>query len=117
MMCLTNKISAELEYHLEQSDSLMENVFMYGSASWGKLIREVRALYNLGLIDDLDEEDFFLLESDAGELAEFEGNIVMLDTPETTYDVPGDTGDSIVYVKGPSGIEKIHVTVPKIVTT
>lgn len=117
MKCLTNKISVELQYHLEQGDSLMENTFRYASSAWGRLIREVRVLYKCGYIDDLDEEDFFVLESDAGELAEFQGNIVMLDTPVTNYDVPGDTGVSIVYVRGPKGIEKINVTVPKIVTT
>jgi len=104
-------MSSNLAYHLEQGIPLSENVFRYGSKSWGALICEARELYDAGAITELDEDDYYLLESDAGKLAEFEGREVMLDTPQPDWDNPGTM---IVYVNSPEGVKL--VTIQDVVT-
>ena len=117
MKCLSDNISENLRDHLAHDRLLVENVFRYGSPAWAALIREVRALYDEGLIDELDEEDYDLLESDTGELAEFNGMQVMLDTPEVLWDVPNTYE---VFVRAEDGsirrIEVNSVTDASIVT-
>lgn len=106
MICFAEDISRELNYHLTRNISLTENVFRIGSDAWGKLIREVRQLYQHGLIDDLDEDEYFLLESDAGELDTLNGSVIMLDTPERNWDRPGW---SYVYVRRLGSVVKVDI--------
>ncbi len=88
MQCSSDFISVELRHHLDRGIELHRNEFRYGSTSWAELIREARELYHAGHLNDLVEEDYVLLESDAGELAEFQGRSVLLDTPEIDHDSP-----------------------------
>ena len=69
--------------------SLVDNPYRLGSDKWGEFVREARELYNNGKLDDLDEDSYHLLESDAGELAEFEGEPVLLEVPKENFDRPG----------------------------
>lgn len=99
------RVSHHLVYHVQNNIPLHQNVFRYGSKAWADLLCEARRLYNEGLITELDEEDFLLLESDAGERAKYAGKEVLLDTPEPNWDVPGE---SIVFVRTEDGsIERV----------
>lgn len=96
MICFAEDVSPNLNYHLVNGIKLTENVFRIGSIAWGELAREVRSLYQQGLIDDLDEDEYFMVESDAGELDTLNGSVIMLDTPQRNWDHPGS---SYVYVR------------------
>ena len=63
--------------------SLTDNVFRVYSEGYFKLVNEVRALWQEGLIT-LNEEDTLMVESDLGKTAEFEGEYVYLDAPVYT---------------------------------
>ncbi len=87
--------------------SLIDNPYRLGSDKWGEFVREARELYNAGELDDLDEDSFHLMESDAGELAEFEGKQVMLEVPMENFDRPGW---SYVYVFDGEGVQRLDFT-------
>ena len=89
MICKAHIVSPGLQYQLDRNQPLSDPLFRHGTRMWGVVLREARALYQQGLIDDLDEDDFYLLESDAGELAWVGSKEVMLDTPEINWDRPG----------------------------
>lgn len=69
--------------------SLVDNPYRLGSDAWGEFVREARALYRIGELDDIDEDTYALLESDAGELMHYEGKPVMLEVPIQDFDRPG----------------------------
>lgn len=101
-------ISRELDYHLKYRIKINNNVFRYGSWAWGALIREARVLYRAGILDELDEEEYFLLEGDGGELAKFHEDEVLLEVPEINWDRPGW---SYMYVKHGGLIKKISMNI------
>lgn len=121
------KISENLKYHIENNIKLSENVFRIHSDSYFSLIKEARNLYKYNLLEVCDE-DADLLESDLGETAEYEGQIVYLDSPfleeeeinEAEYQgkkvatgrpfrTPGEKKKFAVYVKTSSGrIKKVR---------
>ena len=74
-------VSKNLEYHLTNNIDLDNCIFRYGSIAWCSLIVEARKLYKDGLIEELSEEEYLLLESNTGEEALYEGVFVVLDTP------------------------------------
>ena len=76
-------ISDHLQYHIDNKLSLTDNVFRVYSEGYFKLVNEVRALWQEGLIT-LNEEDTLMVESDLGKTAEFEGEYVYLDAPVYT---------------------------------
>lgn len=88
-------LSQELQYHLAEEIPLDETIFRLGSDAWGRLLREARELYKAGAIDELDENEYYLLESDAGEVAEYAGKSVLLDVP--------DEFEKCVYVRDEAG--------------
>lgn len=71
---------------LNRGELLVDNAYRLGSDAWGEYIRTARELYREGTLDYMDEDDFFLLEGDAGELAMFEGKQVMLEVPYEDFD-------------------------------
>lgn len=97
MICSSTKISENLKYHLDNNISLAENVFRHGSEAWGELLCEARKLYDAGFLNDLDENDFYLLNCEAGEIAKFEDRDVMLDCPVNLFDDP--LYNKIVYTR------------------
>ena len=73
-------ISEGLRYHLNESTPLMESVYRIESDAWLDLINEARIAWEMNLID-LNEDDLFLISTDAGTREVYEGEEVMLDVP------------------------------------
>lgn len=107
MICTTDKISDHLKFHLDGNISLAENVFRLGSKAWGELLCEARKLYKAGCLNDIDENDFYLLESDAGELVNFEGKNVMLDCPMNLFD--DEEFSKYVYTRDPKNKKVVYI--------
>jgi len=74
-------VSENLQYHIDNKMSILENVFRPGSEAFFSLLNEARELYEKNLIglSDLDKELFET--TDIGKFAEFEGKRVALDFP------------------------------------
>ena len=87
---LVDKISKNLEYHLDNNLDISNSIFRLGSDAWRELINEVRYLYFEGKLE-LTEADKELIFTDAGKIGLYEGEIVPLDAPfplnETEYAV------------------------------
>ena len=73
-------ISEELQYHIDNSLSLTENVFRYGSPKYFDVINEARKLYSEGYIQ-WSEEEVELLESDRGRFFNYKGERLPFDFP------------------------------------
>ncbi len=80
------QISESLNYHLKYNIDLMESVFRIGSESWLNCINEARSLWEESKIE-LEEEDLFLISTDAGRKGIFEGEEVLLDIPFESEDL------------------------------
>lgn len=74
------QISEFLNYHIEHNIGLLESVFRIGSDSWLNCINEARTLWEKSLIE-LEEDDLFLISTEAGRKGIFEGREVLLDIP------------------------------------
>ncbi len=104
-----SSVSHALLYHLEREIPITECVFRYGSEAWCELVCEARALYELGEVEVCDEE-LELLESEAGVVVEHNGEKVILDTPQVSWDLIN--GDEIptkfhVYVRDNGNIVRV----------
>lgn len=126
-------ISDNLKYHLDRGLSLHENVFRIYSKAYFDLIDEVRSLYEKDQIAVTDE-DAELLETDIGQLAEYNGKVVKLDAPfplkskineaehkgksvkiGKPFRTPGENKKFAVYVKSNSGrVKKVRFGDPKL---
>ena len=80
-----SQISEGLRYHLNESIPLMESVYRIESDAWLNLINEAREMWETNSID-LDEDDMFLISTDAGTYGMHEGERVMLDVPYMIWD-------------------------------
>jgi len=80
-----NQISEGLTYHLERNIPLMESVYRIESEAWLDLVNEARILWERGEIE-LEEDDLFLIGTDAGRTGIYEGKEVLLDVPYYEYD-------------------------------
>ena len=121
------KTTKSLQYHLDNSISLSENVYRIYSKEYFNLINEVRDLYKKNLIN-LNQNDIWLVESNLGEFGYLDnGNKVWLDVPfelpenlteakhrgknvklNSPFRTPGGPKKFAVYVKTPSGgIKKV----------
>jgi hypothetical protein len=78
-------ISEGLKYHLNESTPLMESVYRIESDAWLDLINEARLAWEMNLID-LNEDDLFLISTDAGKRDTYEGEEVILDVPYMIWD-------------------------------
>lgn len=74
---------------LAEGKSLIDNPFRLGSEQWGAFVCEARQMYDECELDDLDEDSLHLLESMAGKPAEYNGEEVMLEVPQTNFEKPG----------------------------
>ena len=63
-----NVISEGLSYHLDNGIPLMESVYRIESEAWLAIINESRDLWEKGVIE-LNEDDLFLISTDAGEIS------------------------------------------------
>lgn len=70
-----------LKYHIENDICITENIYRMGSDEYFQLFREARTLYKAGHSPFLSEDAKWMLESDLGEFAEFDGQVVPLDCP------------------------------------
>ena len=75
-----SSISEGLRYHLNEGIPLMESVFRIESDAWLDLVNEAREMWESNKID-LDDDDMFLISTDAGTYGMYEGESVMLDVP------------------------------------
>ena len=120
--------SENLQYHINEGLTLSENVFRIYSDEFFNLINEVRNLHEMGMIH-LNEEDKWIVNTDIGKTALFEGDTVWLDVPfeiedeeelvneaeyrgrkvnlNSPFRTPGGPKKFAVYVKAPSGNVKI----------
>ena len=73
-------ISEGLSYHLQNGIPLMESVYRIESEAWLDCINEARTLWEQGSLE-LDEDDLFLISTDAGKKDFYEDQEVMLDVP------------------------------------
>lgn len=87
-----DKVSKNLQYHLDKGIPLHENAFRYGTEAQLSLFKEVRKLYNEDKLY-LNPEDRWLVENtDIGNYGLFEGQFVALDVPMIEEDInPTDT--------------------------
>lgn len=120
-------ISEGLQYHLDKNISLCDNIYRPFSTSWFSLFREARSLWEMGLLD-LSEEDSFLMTTDIGDFATYEGIEVPLDAPmaieqdilaeaeyqgknvelnKPTRNNTGSGGKYVVYVKDGEKVKKV----------
>jgi len=83
---ISDLISENLQYHIDNNKPIVENVFRPGSNKYFDLIKEARELYDNNQIE-LSELDTELYEStDIGRFAEYEGQMVPLDLPMETIE-------------------------------
>lgn len=73
-------LSEGLTYHVENNVPLNESIYRPGSKSFFSMINEARAAYERGDIS-LNEDDYDLIKTDIGQLAEYNGMVVALDFP------------------------------------
>jgi hypothetical protein len=76
-----DKVSKNLQYHLDKEIPLHENAFRYGTEAQLSLFKEVRKLYNEEKLY-LNPEDRWLVENtDIGNYGLYEGQFMPLDVP------------------------------------
>ena len=73
-------LSEGLTYHVQNNVPLNESIYRPGSKSFFAMINEARAAYERGDIA-LNEDDYDLIKTDIGQLAEYNGMVVALDFP------------------------------------
>ena len=73
-------ISENLKYHIDNNLSLTNSIFRIGSKSYLKLVNEIRSLYKKSLIK-LNENDEFIILTEAGRTGMYKGKQVPLDSP------------------------------------
>jgi dephospho-CoA kinase len=78
---LAPTLEEAVSYHLENKISFTENVFRPGSEMFFDMISEAKRLYAEGKYTPADEWEKDMLETDIGEIAEYEGQQVVLDYP------------------------------------
>lgn len=80
-----SEISEGLRYHLNEGIALMESVYRIESDAWLNLVNEAREMWESNMID-LEDDDIFLISTDAGLYDIYEGESVMLDVPYMIWD-------------------------------
>lgn len=75
------QLSENLQYHLENNISLSNSVFRLGSEAWMDLVNEMRDLWEQGLLH-VNENDEFILMTEAGRTGIYQGKSVALDSPK-----------------------------------
>jgi hypothetical protein len=76
------EMSENMNYHVSQNISPIDNVFRPESESYFNLLKESRELYNNGQLEDLSDLDKDLLENtDIGLFELYENEMVPLDLP------------------------------------
>jgi hypothetical protein len=91
-----SNLSEGMVYHVERNIPLMESVYRIESESWISLVNEARELWERNVID-LNEDDLFLISTDAGKYGIYEENLVLLDVPfwEGEFDYDWEEYDAL----------------------
>ncbi len=79
-------ITESLQYHIDNSIPINENVFRPGSVEYFKLFQEARFLMLIDEYLPTVDESFYLKETQVGEWGVYEGTRVPLDWPMTEMD-------------------------------
>lgn len=87
--------SEHLKYHIDKGLSLSNTVFRLGSDAWMNLVNEMRELHSQGLIE-VNENDEFILMTEAGRTGLYQGKSVALDAPRRAP--AGEKKKFLVYV-------------------
>jgi len=112
-------LSENLLYHIKNKKPLTENTFRYGSPAFLNLWKEARTLYARNILDVGPEDKEILLETNLGEYALFEGDLVPLDLPmleENTLEEVKHKGENVQLNKPHRGGSKkfyVYVRDPK----
>jgi len=91
-----SNLSEGMVYHVERNIPLMESVYRIESESWISLVNEARELWERNVVD-LNEDDLFLISTDAGKYGIYEKNLVLLDVPfwEGEFDYDWEEYDAL----------------------
>jgi hypothetical protein len=73
--------SESLLWHVDNSVSLFENVYRWGSEKHVSLMGEARILWETGCINLSERDEWLLKNTDIGKWGIYEGNLVPLDCP------------------------------------
>jgi hypothetical protein len=74
-------VSEAIAYHMENDIPLVENVYRMHSDGFYQFFAEAKRMYKEGTLELADSFDRQLLESDIGEFAMYENDLVPLDAP------------------------------------
>jgi hypothetical protein len=80
-LLVKRKISDGLQWHLDNKKPLSECVYRPGSNSYYALVREARHLWECGELQIVNTDDIWLLQTNIGEVGNYNGTIVALDIP------------------------------------
>lgn len=94
---------------LSDEVSILNNPYRYGSQKYGEVLREARAMYLDGEIHELDIDTLYTLESEAGELAMFEGAEVMLEIPQMVWGADAQDGVMFVFVRENGIVSRVQL--------
>lgn len=75
-----------ISYHLTENVPFADNVYRIHSDGFYQFFIEARRMYQEGIFEPINSFDKELLESDVGEFAEYEGEMVPLDAPFVEYE-------------------------------
>ena len=100
-------ISEDLKYHIDNDIPISKNVFRHGSKKFFDVINEARQLWLAGFYTNT--KDVFILESQLGEFAEYDGKNVALDLIMTEGEYKGKDVELSKPKRG--GVKKFYVYV------
>jgi len=75
------EMSRNMKYHVENGLSVSTSIFRMGSRAWMDLVCEARSLQQQGFIT-VNENDQFILITEAGRTGIYQGKSVALDSPK-----------------------------------
>ena len=75
------RISEDMNYHIDQNMSILDNVFRPGSGKFFALLREARSLYEAGRFSPSEDDRYIFAETSIGEFFESDGKLIPLDLP------------------------------------
>lgn len=114
VLSITENISPELKYHLDNGLRMNKNIFRVGSDQFCDMFNQIRQLAAAGLYQP-DEDEEYYLSTDIGDFGDFNGEKVALDIPfvdEEELDI-ADAKDKKVELNKPKrgGSKKFYVYV------
>jgi hypothetical protein len=87
-------LSEGMEYHIQNEIPICESVFRIGSDAWIDLIEEARQLWESGEVELIDD-DLFIISTNVGEKAIYEGEGVLLEIPFEDEDADLDDNEEM----------------------